>query len=481
MFDMIVIGGGPAGVVAALRARELGATVALIERGQMGGTCTNDGCVPTRVLAKAARLARDTEQLAEYGLIGEKPTVDFAVLLARTQHVVQQIHEKKQLQRHLEQAGVTVFANAGEAHFVDEHSVMLGDGTTLQGKKFIISAGGHARRLPFPGSEYTLTHSDLWSLQQLPRKIVVVGGAATGCQLASCFAAFGANVRILEVAPRILAGEDEMVSQGIAEAFHQRGIVVIPNIGGIQRIEQHDKSLHVFYLYKDEICMLTTEAVVLSVGWQGNVEVLNLAAANVRSEHSYIVVDDYLRTTTSHIFAAGDITGRMMLVQSAGWEGALAAENALLEHKRASEHTIVPHGSFTDPEYGSVGLTEELARASHDCTVAVVPYAALDRAVIDGHKEGFCKLIVSTRTHHILGAHIVGEQALEILQLIASCMAANMVIEQLALIELAYPTFTAIVGLAARQIMRELGGIPLAPQWQNLSRSGITEWERGTA
>src|SRR6266702_4218969 len=371
MFDMIVIGGGPAGVVAALRARELGATVALIERGQMGGTCTNDGCVPTRVLAKAARLARDAEQFAEYGLIGEKPTVDFAVLLARTQHVVYQIHEKKQLHYHLEQAGVTVFANAGEDHFVDEHSVMLGDGTTLQGKKFIISAGGHARRLPFPGSEYALTHSDLWSLQQLPRQIVVVGAAATGCQLASCFAAFGANVRILEVAPRILADEDEMVSQGIAEAFHQRGIVVIPNIGGIQRIEQHDKSLHVFYLYKDEICMLTTEA--------------------------------------------------------------------------------------------------------------VVPYASLDRAVIDGHKEGFCKLIVSTRTHHILGAHIVGEQALEILQLVASCMAANMVIERLALIELAYPTFTAIVGLAARQIMRELGGIPLSPQWQNLSRPGITEWEQGTA
>jgi len=481
MFDLIVLGGGPAGVIAALRARELGATVALVERGQMGGTCTNDGCVPTRVLAKAARLVRDTEQFAEYGLVGQMPTVDFAALLTRARHIVQQIHEKKRLQSHLEQAGVTVFANVGDARFVDEHSVALGDGTTLQGEKFILSVGGHARRLPFPGSEYTLTHSDIWSLQKLPRQVVVVGGAATGCQLASCLAAFGSHVRVLEVAPRILAGEDEAVSHGITEAFRQRGMAVITNIGGIQRIEQQEGSLHVYYLYEGEVRVLTTEAVVLAVGWQGNTEGLNLAAANVQSERGYIVVNDFLQTTAPHIFAAGDITGRMMLVQSANWEGALAAENAFLESKHTSQHGIVPHGGFTDPEYGSVGLTEERARAAQDCIVAMVPYTALDRALIDDHREGFCKLIVSRETHHILGAHIMGEQALEILQLVATCIAADMPIEQLALMELAYPTFTAIVGLAARRIMRELGVIQLAPQWRNLSRASIAEWERGEA
>ncbi len=481
MFDLIVIGGGPAGVTAAMRARELGATVALIERGQMGGTCTNDGCVPTRVLAKAARLMRDAEQFAEYGLTVEQPTVDFATLMARARKTVQQIHKKKQLQSHLEQSGVTVFANAGEARFVDEHSVTLDDGTTLQAEKLILCVGGHARRIPFPGSEYALTYSDIWSLQKLPHQVVVVGGAATGCQVASCFAAFGANVSVLEVAPRLLTVEDESVSHGIAEAFQRRGIVVNTSIGGIQRIEQRDGALHVFYPYEGEVRQLTTEAVVLSVGWQGNTEELNLAAANVQSERSYIVVDDYLQTTAPHIYAAGDITGRMMLVQSAYMEGALAAGNALLANKRTTRHKIVPHGGFTDPEYGSVGLTEEQARASHDCVVAVVPYAALDRAVIDDHKEGFCKLIVSTTTHRILGAHIMGEQALEILQLVATCLAADMQIEQLAEMELAYPTFTAIVGLAARRIIRELGVVPLAPQVHSLGRAYVAEWERGEA
>jgi pyruvate/2-oxoglutarate dehydrogenase complex dihydrolipoamide dehydrogenase (E3) component len=482
MFDLVVIGGGPAGATAAMRARELGATVALIERGQMGGTCTNDGCVPTRVLAKAARLMRDAEQYAEYGLVGEKPAVDFATLLAQTRHIVHQIHEKKQLQSHLEQAGVTVFANAGEARFVDEHSVALGDGTTLQAEKFILCLGGHARRLPFPGSEYALTHSDIWSLQKLPRHVVVVGGAATGCQLASCFAAFGAHVIVLEVAPRLLTLEDEAVSHGITEAFDRRGIIVITSIGGIQRIEQQDGALHVFYPYDGEVRQLTTEAVVLSVGWQGNTEELNLAAANVQSERGYIVVDDYLQTTAPHIFAAGDITGRMMLVQSAMEEGVLAAGNAVLGSKHTSGHRIVPHGGFTDPEYGSVGLTEEKARAAHDdCVVAVVPYAALDRALIDGHREGFCKLIVSTETHRILGAHIMGEQALEILQLVASSIAAGMQVEQLGEIELAYPTFTAIVGLTARRIIRELGIVPLAPQVRSLGRAYVAEWERGEA
>jgi pyruvate/2-oxoglutarate dehydrogenase complex dihydrolipoamide dehydrogenase (E3) component len=170
----------------------------------------------------------------------------------------------------------------------------------------------------------------------------------------------------------------------------------------------------------------------------------------------------------------------MMLVQSAGQEARIAAENAVMGVGQRLDHQLVPHGGFTDPEYGSIGATEaELREREVDYVSAVVPYADLDRAVIDDHTTGFCKLLVGRENHRILGAHIVGEQALESIQLVAAGMAADMWIEQLAELELAYPTFTAVVGLAARQIIRDLGVVPVAPQWRALS-GRPTEWERRT-
>jgi pyruvate/2-oxoglutarate dehydrogenase complex dihydrolipoamide dehydrogenase (E3) component len=307
----------------------------------------------------------------------------------------------------------------------------------------------------------------------------VVGAAATGCQLASIFAAFGVRVSLLEVAPGILGGEDAEVSEGVAQAFGRRGIEIFTGIDGVTRIEDASDGRRLVYSRGGEEAILEVGAVVFAVGWPGNADSLNLSAAGVEVGRSgYVRVDDALRTSAPHVFAAGDLTGRMMLVQSATHEAEVAAENAVLDGSRTMRHAVVPHGGFTDPEYGSVGLTEEEARREHDCAVAVVPYADLDRGIIDGHPEGSCKLIVCCGTRRVLGAHIVGEQAVEVVQVAATAMRAGMPVEQLADLELAYPTFTAVLGLAARRITRTLGLVPLAPADSDGSeRLRAAEWE----
>ena len=484
MDKLIVIGGGPAGVTAALRARELGAAVTLIEGGALGGVCTNDGCVPTRVLARAARLARNARQFADYGLTPVAPEVDFRRLLDKAQEVVYTVHEKKQLLSHLADAGVEVYADRGPARFVDPHTVELGDSTQLTADTFILCAGGRARKLPLPGAEHTLTHSDVWLMKALPSSVAIIGAAATGCQLASVFNSFGAEVHLLDLAPRILPGEDEATSAQIAGAFARRGLGVHVGIGSVKGIERSRDGLLLTFSAGGEEHTLTVEAVIQAVGWPGNADRLNLAAAGVAVERSYVVVDDTLRTTAPHIFAAGDINGRMMLVQSAGHEARIAAENAVCGPTRNAGHQIVPHGGFTDPEYASVGLTEAAARAQHDVVVAEVAYADLDRAVIDGRTEGHCKLIAGRTDGALLGAHVVGEQALEIVHMVAAGMVSRMTVEQIAHMEIAYPTYTAVLGLAARRLLVEMGRYMSGAQWRALGQSRIApvaEWERRDA
>ncbi len=478
IYDVIVMGGGPAGVTAALRARELGASVALVERNLMGGTGMNDGVVPVRVLAKAARSIRDAQQFAAYGLEAERPTVNFSDLLARAQQVVYEMHEKKQLVNHLYNIQVDVYENVGDAAFVSPHTIQFGDGRQINGEKFILCVGGHSRRLEFPGSEHTLTYNDVWSMDVLPKSVIVVGGGAIGCQLASIFNAFGSKVTLLNTSPRLLGMEDQTVSEAITRAFWWQGIESISGIQGWRRIEKRNGQFELFYGMDDQEQSRAADVIITAVGWPANLDKLNLSAAGVQLKGPYIAVDDRFQTSMPNIYAAGDVTGQVMLVQTASHQARYATENALLGNSTHKPHSSIPHGSFTDPEYAGIGLTEEQARKTTDCVVAVVPYADMDRAIIDDHTVGFCKLIVDAKTRQVIGAHVVGEQAVEVVQIVAAAMGADMTVERLATIEFAYPTFAAIIGVAARQIAIEMQWIPVEAYWQGLSRRRIAEWER---
>lgn len=480
-YDVIIIGGGPAGVTAALRASELGARTALIERDVLGGTCTNDGCVPTRVIAKAARLYRDTELFELYGLSPVQPSINFSRLLTRAQQVVEEVHEKKQLLSHLQGVGVDVFDRAGAARFASPHQVDMANGRTIVGQKIIICAGGQARRLPVPGGELALVHSDLWTMQTLPASVVIAGAGATGMQLATIFRTFGTQVTIIDLAARLLPGEDADVSAGITSAFVDQGIRVLTDTRITALRRSSANIIEVATEREGQEDRIHAEVVISAVGWPGNIDALNLSAAGVQTNGPYVKVDPFLRTSAPSVYAAGDITGQIMLVQTASQQARIAVENALSEAGMHYREQLVPHGGFTDPEYGAVGLTEAQAVerfGRENVVIARVPFTDIDRAVIDGRTEGFIKLLVHRQSHEVIGAHFVGEQAIELVNVVAAGMIDGLKVGNLAALDFAYPSFCAVIAAAARQIARELRVVPLVAVWRELGRMRIAEWER---
>lgn len=465
MLDVIVIGAGPSGVFAALRAADLGARTALITRGEFGGMAANDGPVPVRTLAQAARLIRDARQLGMFGIAVGEPVLDYSRLLERVRTVVNEVRVHSALRAQIDSLQVAVHEHAGAARFSDSHTIETESGLRLQGKNIIICTGGVSRRLPVPGVEWTATHSDAWSLSAVPPSMLVIGGGATGAQVASIFNAFGSKVELFEAGPRILAAEDEDVSAAVADAFRTAGMLVRENFGKIESFERTSGGLRMNFSKDGYLNGAEAALVVAAVGWVADTAALSLSTAGVKIDRrGFVRVDRYLRTSAPHVFAAGDVTGRMMLVPQAIQDGFVAATNAVQGPKKMIAGCRVnPIGSFTDPEYAQVGLTEKKAMEKHDAVTAIVTFDSATRTIIDGRTTGFCKLIVDRGTSKILGCHVVGERAVDITQVAAIVMAAGMRVHDLARIPLSFPTYTAILGRAAATAARRLN---LKGAWQ---------------
>ena len=457
MTDIIVVGAGPAGVLAALRAADLGARTTLVTRADFGGMAANDGPVPVRTLAHAARLMREARQLGQYGVSVSEPTLNYPRLLERVREVVNDARAHSSLRQQIDALGVTVHEHAGVVRFTDPHTIETEDGRRLQAQKIIICTGGESRRLAVPGFELTNTHSDAWGLTSVPKSMLVVGAGATGVQVASIFNAFGSEVQLFQTGPRILPSEDEDVSAAVAAAFRELGIAVHENFGAIDSFEKTPAGVRMIFSKDGRRDSAEAALVVVAVGWEAKTAGLSLATAGVETDHrGFVMVDGYGRTSTPHIFAAGDVTGRLMLVPQAIQDGFAAASNAVLGPTAPLSDPVTPIGSFTDPEYAQVGPTEAKARENSDVVTAIVRFDSTTRTIIDGRKTGFCKVIADRKTFRILGCHVVGERAVEIAQVAAVAIGAGMRVDELARIPLSFPTYAGILARVAAGVARQL-------------------------
>ena len=457
MIDVLVIGGGPAGVVAALRAADSGANTALITRDEFGGMAANDGPVPVRTLAHAARLIRESRQLGRYGIVVGEPVLDYQRLLERVREVVNEVRAHSTFRRQIDSVNVAVHENTGCARFLDPHTVETASGLRLSADKIIICTGGVSRRLTCPGSEFTATHSDAWALTCVPLSMIVIGAGATGAQVASIFNAFGSTVQLFHAGPRILPTEDEDVSVAVAAAFRESGIMVRENFGVIESFEKTATGVRMSFSKDGNRESVEANVIVSAIGWTAETAELELAKADVETnKRGFICVDEFLQTSARHVFAAGDVTGRMMLVPQAIQDGFVAATNAVCGPTMKLPDQAAPIGSFTDPEYAQVGLTETKARETHDVVTAIINFNSTTRTIIDGRTDGFCKLIVDRETRQLLGCHVVGERAVEITQVAAVAMSGNMRVDDLARVPLSFPTYAGVLGRVAATISRQL-------------------------
>lgn len=443
--DLIIIGGGPGGYETALLAAQRGLAVTLIERGNLGGTCLNEGCIPTKTLCRSAALACDMKKAAELGVAVGDWSVDFPTIMARKNAVVEQLRTGVEaLMRHPKISLVT-----GDARFVDALTVEVA-GERYAARDVIIATGSTAATLPIEGADLpgVVTSKELLDLHELPQRLTVIGAGVIGLEFASIFHALGSNVTVLEYAREVLPHFDTDMAKRLRQSLGKRGIV-IETQAAVKSVAKINSSLAVNYEKKGKTLAVEADVVLMAVGRKANVSSLNLDDVGIDYTQRGITVDDNMLTNVPHVYAIGDINGKMMLAHAAAFQGVCALNHIMGESCRV-RLDVMPAAVFTMPEAATVGLTEE------DCKERGIEYVAKKsffrangKALSIGEPEGYCKLLVAA-DHRLLGCHILGAHASDVVQEVCALITRGASCDDLALTIHAHPTLSEVVLSAAR-------------------------------
>ncbi len=440
-YNLVVIGAGTAGLVAAAGAAGLGATVALVERDFFGGDCLNFGCVPSKALLRAARAAADLQRAGRYGIAitREQVRVDFGAVMERMRRLRAELSVNDSAER-MRALGIDVFI--GHARFTAPDTVEV-DGQRLRFRKAIIATGTRPAALPVRGLAEVgyLTNESVFSLTELPRTIAVIGAGPIGCELAQAFRRLGAKVWLIEAAPRILIREDPQAAQRVKQAMAREGVEILTG-GEITAVERRAGEKFIRMTLSGESREIVADEIVLGVGRAPAIDGLDLEAAEVAYNAAEgITVDDQLRTTNADIFAAGDAASPYKFTHVADATARLALRNALFFGRRRASSLVVPWCVYTDPEIAHVGLGESEAQ-SRGLKIATLTQelGGVDRAVLDGETDGLLKVHLVEGTDRIVGATIVASHAGEMISELTLAISNRIGLGAIADVIRPYPT-----------------------------------------
>lgn len=440
--DLIIIGAGPGGYETALLAAERGKKVVLINGGQLGGTCLNAGCIPTKCMVKDAAVVNTLRHADEFAATGVSFDIDFNRVIERREKVVAQLRDG--IAGLLKKAGVTVVE--GMAVFKDEFTVTVGV-EEYNAEHIIIATGSESKSLPVPGAdaEWVLDSTDILRLEYVPARLVIVGGGVIGLEFASVFNAFGSEVTVIEFMKNIAPTFDSDISKRLKQSLSKRGVKIITG-AAVTKIEQNtDYEIVTTYDLKGKEESVVSSDILMAVGRKPNVQGLGLEAAGVEYSPKGIPVDDNMRTNVPHIYAIGDVNARMMLAHVASFQG-VRALNAIDGVSDNIRFDVVPAALFTDPECAMCGLTEEQCKeAGREIKIGKSFYRANGKAMAEGETDGLCKLIFDAGTEELIGAHIMGAEAALLAQQCCDFITARATASSIRQTIFGHPTLSEII------------------------------------
>ncbi|MDN5332636.1 MAG: dihydrolipoamide dehydrogenase [Tepidanaerobacteraceae bacterium] len=455
-YDLVVIGGGPGGYVAAIYAAKKGAKVGLVEKGELGGTCLNCGCIPTKALSHGASVYQSLKNAGDFGIAVENVKVDWHALQKKKNSIIATL--RRGVENLLKANGVSVFRGRAEVEGERSVRVVYREGEqVLTANSVILATGSKPAVIPFPGNDLpgVITSEEALSLDEIPRSMLVVGGGVIGVEMASIYGSLGADVAVVEMLPRILPRADEEISAELKKNLERKGIKIFTG-SGVESVEMENGRLKANLKTQDGIRSISVDKVLVAVGRRPVTDAFeNLG---IRLESGWVAADERMRTNIENVYAVGDITGKFQLAHVASHQGIVAAANATGEDK-VMDYRAVPSCIFTDPEVAYVGLTEREAREIHGDGVKVgrFPFIASGRALTLGETRGFVKIIADSKWNEILGVHIIGPGATELIAEAVLAIKLECTAEELADTIHAHPTLSETIMEASFDLL----GIPI--------------------